>query len=200
MLEREVGVDDLIGLEGMFEVGLDVMLELVLVVELDMGLVAELDMGLDDAANVGRQVGVAGLPARLVGLPLEETCLEPGPPEEEGLRSPTLVVFNPGDDNGCLDTMLFLPVAPGWRYTTVGWLGSDCGVEAVLGSDGVIEYNVDIDGGVEAVLGSDGGEDHNDEHSLNSGHRQIIVRKVVLNDGDGGMKWEGGGKGLESLW
>ncbi|GJX73925.1 phospholipase D alpha 1 [Tanacetum coccineum] len=94
-VEREVGVDDLVGLEGMFEVGLEVVLELVLVVELGMGLVAELDMGLDDAANVGRPVGVAGLPAGLAGLPLEETGLEPGPPEEEGLRSPALVVFNP---------------------------------------------------------------------------------------------------------
>ncbi|GJW19763.1 hypothetical protein Tco_0027199, partial [Tanacetum coccineum] len=91
MVEREVGVDDL---EGMFEVGLEVVLELVLVVELGMGLVAELDMGLDDAANVGRPAGVAGLPAGLAGLPLEETGLEPGPPEEEGLRSPVLIVFN----------------------------------------------------------------------------------------------------------
>lgn len=125
MVEREVGVgvDDLVGLEGVFEVGLEVVLELVLVAELDMGLVAELDMVLDDAANVGRPVGVAGLPAGLAGLPfeeaglpLEEAGLEPGPPEEEGLRSPALEVFNPGDDNGCLDTMLFLPVAPGWVF------------------------------------------------------------------------------------
>ncbi|GJW59371.1 hypothetical protein Tco_0108706 [Tanacetum coccineum] len=120
-VEREVGVDDLVGLEGVFEVGLEVVLELVLVVELDTGLVAELDKGLDDEANVGRLVGVAGLPAGLAGLPLEEAGLpleeaglEPGPPEEEGLRSPVLEVFNPGDDIGCLDTMLFLPVAPGW--------------------------------------------------------------------------------------
>nr|GEV80667.1 hypothetical protein [Tanacetum cinerariifolium] len=28
-------------------------------------------------------------------------------------------------------------------------------------------------------------KDDNDEHSLNGGHRQIIVRKVVLNDGEG---------------
>nr|GEW59750.1 hypothetical protein [Tanacetum cinerariifolium] len=141
-VEREVGVDDLVSLEGMFEVGLEVVLELVLVVELDIGLVAKLDIGLDDAANVGRPIIVVGLPARLAGLPLEETRLDPGPPEEEGLRSPLLVLFNLGDDIGCLDTMLFLPVAPGW----------------------------------------------------------IIVRNVVLNDGDGGMKGEGGGEGWESLW
>lgn len=91
---RGVGVEDLEGLDAVVAVGLDVVLEVV--------LGTEFDVGLDDVPNVGLPVGVAGL--------------EPGPPEEDGLRSPELEVFNPGDDTGCLDTKLFLPVASGWVF------------------------------------------------------------------------------------
>lgn len=84
---RGVGVEDLEGLDAVVEVGLEVVLG------------TEFDVGLDDVPNVGLPVGVAGL--------------EPGPPEEDGLRSPALEVFNPGDGTGCLDTKLFLPVASG---------------------------------------------------------------------------------------
>lgn len=51
--------------------------------------------GLDDfeaVVNVGRPVGVAGL--------------EPGPPDDEGLRIPPLEELK---DVGCLDTKLLLP-------------------------------------------------------------------------------------------
>lgn len=115
MVGREVGVDDL--------EGLDVVVEVVLEVELEVALGIELDTSLVDEPNVGLPVGVAGLPVEVTGLPAELAGLpvgvagrEPGPPEEEGLRSPALEVFNPGDDNGCLDIILFLPVASGWVF------------------------------------------------------------------------------------
>lgn len=85
---REVGVEDLEGLEVVVEVGFDI------VVLLETGF----DIGLDDVPDAGLPVGVEGL--------------ELGPPEEDGLRSPTL---GPGDDARCLDTM-FLPVASDWLF------------------------------------------------------------------------------------
>ncbi|GJZ43585.1 hypothetical protein Tco_0590840, partial [Tanacetum coccineum] len=93
-----VGVDDLVvdlGVGGMFKWVWKVIVELVLVFDLGM-VYSRTRQGLDDAANSGPPVRVLAFkPAGLAGLPLEETCLEPGPPEEEGLRSPALVVFNP---------------------------------------------------------------------------------------------------------
>lgn len=63
-------------------------------VALDVG-VEDLE-GLDTDVNVGRPVGVAGL--------------DPGPPDDGGLRGPTLEVFNPGEEAGCLDTKFVLVV------------------------------------------------------------------------------------------
>ncbi|KAK8535992.1 hypothetical protein V6N13_104604 [Hibiscus sabdariffa] len=63
------------------------------------GLDAEID-GLFDC-NVARDVGVddlAGLDAVKVGRPVGVAGLEPGPPDDEGLRVP--VEFNPGDKAG----------------------------------------------------------------------------------------------------
>lgn len=48
--------------------------------------------GFDDAVNVERPVGVEGL--------------DPGPPDDEGLRTPVLEIFNPGEEAGCLDAKL----------------------------------------------------------------------------------------------
>lgn len=48
--------------------------------------------GFDDGVNVERPVGVEGL--------------DPGPPDDEGLRTPVLELFNPGEKDGCLDTKL----------------------------------------------------------------------------------------------
>lgn len=67
-------------------------------VALDVG-VEDLE-GLDADVNVGRPVGVAGL--------------DPGPPDDGGLRGP-LEVFNPGEETACLDTKFVLVV------------GSSCG-------------------------------------------------------------------------
>lgn len=75
-------------------------------VALDVG-VEDLE-GLDGAVNVGRPVGVAGL--------------DPGPPDDDGLRVPALEEFNPGDEVGCLDTKLLLTAgsACGFaNYTTM---------------------------------------------------------------------------------
>lgn len=61
--------------------------------------------GLDDfeaAVNVGRPVGVAGL--------------DPGPPDDEGLRVPPLEELNPGEEAGCLDTKLLLLVGSAWGF------------------------------------------------------------------------------------
>jgi hypothetical protein len=62
-------------------------------VALDVG-VEDLE-GLDADVNVGRPVGVAGL--------------DPGPPDDGGLRGP-LEVFNPGEETACLDTKFVLVV------------------------------------------------------------------------------------------
>ncbi|KAL0401203.1 UNVERIFIED_CONTAM: hypothetical protein Slati_4150200 [Sesamum latifolium] len=86
---REVGVADL--------EGLDVAVDVTLIDVFELGLAAanvglfdvEVKVDLDDELKVGRPVGVAGL--------------DPVPPEEDGLRSPPVEVFNPGDEVGCLD-------------------------------------------------------------------------------------------------
>lgn len=81
---REVGVEDLEGLDVLPTEGLDV--------AGDEGLRAELNTGLDTEFRVGRRVGVADL--------------VPGPPDEEGLLPPLLDIFNPGDEADCLDAKL----------------------------------------------------------------------------------------------
>lgn len=57
---------------------------------------------LDGADNVGRPVGVAGL--------------DPGPPDDDGLRIPALEEFNPGDKAACLDAKLLLTTGSGWWF------------------------------------------------------------------------------------
>lgn len=107
-----VGVEDLTGGLGLFVtmveedlgVGVEDLEGLDVVFEVDLG--TEFGPGLEDAPpNVGRPVGVAGI--------------DPGPPEDVGLRGPPLEVFNPGDDNGCLDAtmlLLFLPFVSWWEF------------------------------------------------------------------------------------
>lgn len=125
------GVEDLAGTVGLDAgtVGLDagtvgLVAEIVGLVAVTVGLAAEtvglvaeteglvegneaLDVGVEDlegldvVVNVGRPVGVAGL--------------DPGPPDDEGLRIPALEVFKPGEEVACLDTKLLLVV------------GSSCG-------------------------------------------------------------------------
>lgn len=99
-VDRDVGVEDLGGAEGFDEEtvervgvedleGFETKVGVALDVKCDVGLAAAADEGLlEDEVNVpldelkvGRPVGVAGL--------------DPGPPEEDGLRSPPLEVFNP---------------------------------------------------------------------------------------------------------
>lgn len=110
-----VGVDDLAGRVGLVgpmveDLGVGVEDLVGLVVVLGTEFEFEFEPGLDGAPNVGLPVGVAGLPVGVAGLPVGVAGLEPGPLEEVGLRGPPLEVFNPGDDNGCLDSvMLFLP-------------------------------------------------------------------------------------------
>ncbi|MFS7995098.1 hypothetical protein Hanom_Chr12g01114061 [Helianthus anomalus] len=142
MVGREVGVEDLVGLDVGVEVGLDVGVEVSLDVAVEVSLddgvevsldvavevgldvfeivLVEFDIDLVDDPNAGLPVEVAGLPVEVAGLPVGVAGLpvgvaglEAGPPEEEGLRSPLLEVFNPGEDTCCLDTKLFLPVASG---------------------------------------------------------------------------------------
>lgn len=118
------GVEDLAGTVGLDAgtVGLDegtvgLVAEIVGLVAVTVGLAAEtvglvaeteglvegneaLDVGVEDlegldvVVNVGRPVGVAGL--------------DPGPPDDEGLRIPALEVFKPGEEVACLDTKLLL--------------------------------------------------------------------------------------------
>lgn len=54
--------------------------------------------------NVGRPVGVAGL--------------DPGPPDDEGRRIPTLEEFNAGEEAGCFETKLLLVVGSCWRFAS----------------------------------------------------------------------------------
>ncbi|KAE9465227.1 hypothetical protein C3L33_02877, partial [Rhododendron williamsianum] len=92
----EVGVEDLEGLGAEVDVGLEA------VVDVDLG--AAFSVGLADEDNVGRPVGVAGL--------------DPGPPEDEGLRIPALELFNPGDGADCLDDKLLREAGSGWGQKT----------------------------------------------------------------------------------
>ncbi|KAL6977460.1 hypothetical protein U1Q18_026260 [Sarracenia purpurea var. burkii] len=88
-VDRELGVEDREGLDTVVEVTLD----------------DAIGVGLDaEAINVGRPVGVEGL--------------DPGPPEDEGLRFPALEVFNPRDEAGCLDPKMLFAAGSGW------WLAS----------------------------------------------------------------------------
>lgn len=106
-VDLDVGVEDLAGAVGLAEgtvdlvgvedrEGLDAMVA--------DGLDAVIDEGLEAEAKVGRPVGVAGL--------------DPRPPEEEGLRTPALDVFNPGAKTDCLDARLFLAVGSSSEFAS----------------------------------------------------------------------------------
>lgn len=93
---REVGVEDLEGLDVLPTKGLDV--------AADEGLGADVNTSLDTEFRVGRRVGVADL--------------GPGPPDEEGLLTPPLDIFNPGDEAKCLDAKL-LAVDSSWTLASL---------------------------------------------------------------------------------
>lgn len=57
---------------------------------------------LDAVVNVGRAVGVTGL--------------DPGPPDDDGLRNPALEEFNPGDEACCLDAKLLRTAGSGCGF------------------------------------------------------------------------------------
>lgn len=85
-----------------------------------MGLVAEGADFVED--KVAREVGVddlAGLDAEVnEERPVGVEGLDPGPPEDEGLRSPALEEFSPGEEGCCLDTKLFLTAGSGWGFAS----------------------------------------------------------------------------------
>lgn len=93
----EVGVEDLEGLDTVVDVGLDA------VVDVDLGAVVS--VGLAAEAIVERPVGVTGL--------------DPGPPDDEGLRTPILEVFNPGDKAECLDAECDLEAGSSWGFASL---------------------------------------------------------------------------------
>lgn len=107
MVAREVGVEDLEGLDVVVDVTLDDAAAEGLAGALNEGLFDEGSEDLVDEFRVGRPVGVPGL--------------ELGPPDEDGLRSPPVEVFNPGDEFSCLDDVkLFLPEESGWGFASFG--------------------------------------------------------------------------------
>lgn len=73
-------------------------------VAVDEGLGAEVNTGLDAGLRVGRRVGVADI--------------VPVPPDEEGLLTPPLDIFNPGDETGSLDVNL-LAVDSSWTSASL---------------------------------------------------------------------------------
>lgn len=103
-----VGVEDLAGTVGFVTKALGLVAEAVVLVVETVGFdegkearevgVEDLE-GLDAVVNMGRPVGVAGL--------------DPGPPDDEGLRIPAPEEFNPGEEADCLDTKLPLAAASG---------------------------------------------------------------------------------------
>ncbi|PON76717.1 hypothetical protein PanWU01x14_034030 [Parasponia andersonii] len=102
-VDLDNGVEDLDGTVGLaVDVGLAA--ETVGLLEVNVGLevgVDDLD-GLDAVVNDERPVGVAGL--------------DPGPPDDDGLRVPAPEEFNPGDETGCLDTTPLLTGSSGWGF------------------------------------------------------------------------------------
>lgn len=134
------GVEDLAGTVGLAAGTVGLVAEIVGLVAVTVGLAAEtvgfvaeteglvegneaLDVGVEDlegldvVVNVGRPVGVAGL--------------DPGPPDDEGLRIPALEVFKPGEEVACLDTKLLLVV------------GSSCGFANYIDNEGMT-WQIDI--------------------------------------------------------
>jgi hypothetical protein len=72
------------------------------IVGLDEDRVA-LEVGVDDLEGLG--------PVVTVGRPVGVEGLDPGPPDDEGLRIAAPEEFNPGEEADCLDTKL--PLATG---------------------------------------------------------------------------------------
>ncbi|KAF9676919.1 hypothetical protein SADUNF_Sadunf08G0053400 [Salix dunnii] len=103
------GVEDLAGTVEFVEEVVDLAAETV-------GLAAE-TVGLDED-SVAREVGVDDLeglePVVTVGHPVGVEGLDPGPPDDEGLRIAAPEEFNPGEEADCLDTKLPLPLGSGW--------------------------------------------------------------------------------------
>lgn len=68
--------------------------------------------GLVVDGNVAREVGVEGLEdlefVVNMGLPVGVAGLDPGPPDDEGLRLAPLEELSPGEEVGCLEAKLFL--------------------------------------------------------------------------------------------
>lgn len=95
-------------------------------------LAVDLDNGVEDLAEtvglvggkVGREVGVDGLEGLDVAVNVERPVgvagLDPAPPDDEGLRSPALETeFNPGDEEGCLETKLLLVTVSAWGFANL---------------------------------------------------------------------------------
>lgn len=152
-----VGVDDLVGTVVLVADDTDLVPETVglAMVEVDRivavaGLVvepgylfAETEGLIDD--NVALEVGVedlVGLDAPVVetvdldgvddldGRPVGVVGLEPGPPDDEGLRVPELEEFNREGGAGCFDTKLPLVAGSGWWFPNL-----DCSeVEQAFGA------------------------------------------------------------------
>lgn len=103
-VDLDKGVEDLVGTVGLTAGTMDLIAGTVGLVDgkvaLDVG-VEDLE-GLDVVVNMGRPVGVAGL--------------DPGPPDDDGLRVPALEVFSPGEEAAGLDIKLFLAVGSGCRF------------------------------------------------------------------------------------
>lgn len=111
VVDLDKGVEDLAGTVGLaagtvgfatVTVGLVVETEDFIEGKVALAVGVEDLEGLDTDVNVGRPVGVAGL--------------DPGPPDDEGLRVPALEAFDPGEEATCLDAKLLLAVCSGCKF------------------------------------------------------------------------------------
>lgn len=112
------GVEDLEGIVDLVAGTVDLVPGIVDLVVETVGLAAETV----DLVNDAREVGVEdleGLGAEVtVGRPVGVAGLDPGPPDDEGLRIPELEEFNPGEEADCLDTKLLLAAGSGWGFAS----------------------------------------------------------------------------------
>ncbi|KAB5544352.1 hypothetical protein DKX38_012464 [Salix brachista] len=113
-----VGVDDrVVALDGVEDLAgtVDFIVEVVDLAAETVGLAAE-TVGLDED-RVAREVGVDDLeglePVVTMGRPVGVEGLDPGPPDDEGLRIAAPEEFNPGEEADCLDTKLPLSIGSG---------------------------------------------------------------------------------------
>jgi len=112
-----VGVEDRVDLDGVEDLAgtVDFIVEVVDLAAETVGLAAEI-VGLDED-RVAREVGVDDLeglePVVSVGRPVGVEGLDPGPPDDEGLRIAAPEEFNPGEEAGFLDTKLPLRTGSG---------------------------------------------------------------------------------------